>query len=493
MAATETVKITRTTAVGAPVDRTIEIPRSLGSVSLLRQIGEGGMGVVWLGRDEMLGRDVAVKFLFGAASGDDSSLAMFIEGARAAAAVRHPGLVGVYTADIVQGVPYLVMEYVEGPTLERVIHRCGSLGLEAGWEVIRSACESVAELHHREIVHRDIKPANVMLTSEPRVVLTDFGLACERRGRDASEALAGTPAYMAPEMYEGVVSPRTDVYALGVMAFEALTGRLPFDGSLEEIRRAHANAPAPIAVLLESGVPEGMTKVIEQALHKSHLFRTKTAHHLLQALEQALPRGFARERCPVVLADLVSRALDGSEGTSEGQGSDPDLPYYDRLSTLAMSRRRSDRLTPVPLGATADEAAPIPGETPTPVASMELAAPERVTRRYLRAAVAASVFFVVWSVTGILARDPIMSQLWSWSQEAGWSSESDPTVIAGRRFTAAPPRALAWVFDVGTLAMIFIPAFAGSALIGYRLGRTPGTSKKGVNKGKSGRGEDPSA
>src|SRR6185503_16907216 len=146
---------------------------------------------------------------------------------------------------------------------------------------------AVAELHDQGIVHRDLKPSNVLLDRNGRVLVTDFGLAVRRdptAGLTATDAPAGTPAYMAPEMFEGRVSPRSDIYALGILMFQALVGKVPFEGTFEDLRQKHQTQPLPLEKLREAGVPENVIDIVERATHKQLMFRYKTAHELGRAI-----------------------------------------------------------------------------------------------------------------------------------------------------------------------------------------------------------------
>src|SRR5262249_35823688 len=160
-------------------------------------------------------REVAVKFLLNAVDADDPGFQAFLVGARAAAAVRHLGLTAIHHADVVEDIPYLVMEYVAGPSAAELLAAHGALPLAPALALMLQVTDAVAELHEHGIVHRDIKPSNVLIDSNGRAYVTDFGLTCLRR--DGDSRVAGTPAYMAPEMFHGQVSPRSDVFALGVM------------------------------------------------------------------------------------------------------------------------------------------------------------------------------------------------------------------------------------------------------------------------------------
>jgi serine/threonine protein kinase len=140
----------------------------------------------------------------------------------------------------------------------------------------------VAELHEREIIHRDIKASNVLLDRDGRVFVTDFGLTCPQRlGRDGPSfpSIGGTVPYMAPEMFDGQVSARRDVYALGITTFELLTGRVPFLGTFDQIRDQHRSAPLPVEALHERQGAPALVEVLERATHKDAMFRYKTAAH----------------------------------------------------------------------------------------------------------------------------------------------------------------------------------------------------------------------
>ncbi|MEI7658226.1 MAG: serine/threonine-protein kinase [Phycisphaerae bacterium] len=335
----------------------VEVPRRLGSVELVREIGRGGMGVVWLGRDELLGRDVAVKFMLGAAAGDDDPhFATFLEGARAAAALRTPGITAVHHADVVAGSPYIVMEYVDGPSLARVIRVSKSLSVAAAWHVMRVLAGTVGELHDAGIVHRDIKPSNVMLDLDGRLFLTDFGVAILRRddGGDVGRArLAGTPAYMAPEAFEARASARVDVYALGITLYEMLVGEPPFAAdTLEGLRRLHETAEVPAERLTARGVGSAIVDIVDRALRKDPKFRFKSARHLLEAMDRVrldpalLARGEPDLRAAAMTARVAveTRSSDGGEPSTASDAANRTL--YDHMATIAARKRAAPHVPP---------------------------------------------------------------------------------------------------------------------------------------------------
>lgn len=343
-----TIQITKRTVDGgsSTVETVMEIPRKLGSVVLQRQIGKGGMGVVWLGRHELLNREVAVKFLLNLKpANDDPGFEVMLEGARAAAAITHEGLNRVLHADVIDGVPFLVMEFVEGPTVGDLVSVHGALSLAVSRSIMERLCHSTSELHDNGVVHRDIKPSNILLSPDAKPVLTDFGLACFRSGEELQFTVpnvAGTPTYMAPEMWDCQVSARSDVYALGIVLFELLTGRVPFEGTVQEIEFAHRQARIPDHALAE--IPPDIASIIERCTNKNPIYRYKSARHLARAIEEAfdaLEESIAsKSKGDQELPRLV-RAIRSARSESDSGQDQSQLSYYDRIGTLAGTRKKS--------------------------------------------------------------------------------------------------------------------------------------------------------
>jgi serine/threonine protein kinase len=325
-------------------------PKQLGSIRLIRPIGKGGMAEVWLGRHEILGRNVAVKILSTTVMHQgDPSWKEFIEGASVAAARAHPGLNKVFHADVAEGMPYLVLEYLDGPNLHELLARSGRLDLAAARAIIESVCGAVAELHQHDLVHRDLKPSNIMLTTDGQVIVTDFGLA--RAGpagalRANSGGVAGTPTYMAPEMFDGVVSARTDVYAIGMTAYQLLCGRPAFSATFDELKQQHQTAEIDLEPLRAAGVPARVIEVIIRATSKDVLFRPKSARHVLDAFRTAFDTAGVRCASPQELTTLLTRrslaALQTTPAVVAASG-----VWHDRLAALA-GRRRDRRPQPEP-------------------------------------------------------------------------------------------------------------------------------------------------
>ncbi len=208
-----------------------------------RLLGKGGMGAVYLGRHLVIGREVAIKFLHAELAADEDVVKRFYREAQAAAAIRHKNIIDVLDVGVApEGEPYLVMEYLEGEDLASMIKRVGSFDLATACGILEPVLLALAAAHEKGIIHRDLKPENIFLAqfdNEPTTIkLIDFGISKFVQAGDKSRLtqtgmLLGTPAYMSPEQAKGggaAVDTRTDIYAMGVILYEMLTGALPFKG-----------------------------------------------------------------------------------------------------------------------------------------------------------------------------------------------------------------------------------------------------------------------
>jgi serine/threonine-protein kinase len=249
---------------------------------------------VWRGTDLLLDRPVAIKILNSVLAADESYLERFRGEARIAAALSHPGIAAVYDVgegalppDSSRPVPYLVMELVEGPSVAQLL-AAGALGTDRAVPLVAAAARALDFAHDRGVVHRDVKPANLMLTARHQVKVTDFGIA-RREGAvplTTTGQLVGTPEYLAPEVIKGrPATVQSDVYALGVIAYECLSGRRPFGGDNHlAILTAHVDqAPMP----LPTDVPATVAAAVMKAMEKDPARRFETAAAFADTLEQA--------------------------------------------------------------------------------------------------------------------------------------------------------------------------------------------------------------
>jgi len=256
---------------------------TVGKYRIVRKIGEGGMGVVYLAEHALIGRRAAVKVLLPAYSHDLHIVNRFFNEARAIAAIKHPGLVDIYDfGTLDDGSAFLVMEWLSGESLAARVSRKGRLRPNFAVEVARQIAGAMAAAHAESIVHRDLKPDNIYLVTDhdlpfaTRVKVLDFGVAKVTSAhtgamRTASHAVLGTPAYMSPEQCRGAgsVDGRSDVYALGCILFEMVTGQPPFVAEgMGEVFADHLRTPAPSPRALAPNVSDELSRTILRCLEK---------------------------------------------------------------------------------------------------------------------------------------------------------------------------------------------------------------------------------
>ncbi|WP_327589022.1 protein kinase [Nonomuraea sp. NBC_00507] len=305
-----------------------------GRYRLDTRIGAGGMGEVWRGEDIVLARTVAVKVLLPGRMEDPGFVARFQGEARAMATINHAGVVDVYDYGVSGDTVYLVMKFVDGEPLDRLLSRLGRIPPQAAMELIAQAASALQAVHDQGIVHRDVKPGNLLVQRDGTLVLTDFGIArsdLANRLTDAGMVL-GTAAYCAPEQAEGApVTPAVDIYALGVVAYECLVGQRPFDGdsavtiALKHIREA----PPP----LPPGIPPAVRTLVEIALSKDPARRYPTAKAMSEAA-RAIASGQAPEpvQPPVTGATMVPPADYPPRQTGQYAASPHQPGQYDASS-----------------------------------------------------------------------------------------------------------------------------------------------------------------
>jgi serine/threonine protein kinase len=269
-----------------------------GRYKLESKLGSGGMSTVYLARDETLERWVAVKVLHREISDQPDQIERFRREARAAAQLSHPNVVAVIDAGEDGGHPYIVFEYVEGETLKHRIENLGRLPLSEAAAYAIEIGRGLAIAHARRLVHRDVKPQNVLIDSEGRAKVTDFGIAreLESKGLTATGRVLGTTDYVSPEQAMGhVVDARSDIYSLGVVLFEMLTGDVPFHAeSLVGVAMKHVNEPMPDVQHRRREVSAALAAVVETATVKEPTQRYADMPAMLRDLEAALEVEVAR-------------------------------------------------------------------------------------------------------------------------------------------------------------------------------------------------------
>ncbi len=273
-------------------------------------IARGGVAVVWRAWDERLGRSVAVKVLLPHVATDEVTVERFRREMVTAAAVAHPNVVAIYDTGQVGDLVYLVMEHVDGPSLKDVLRELGPLDPVVAAALGEQVASALAEAHQRGLVHRDVKPANVLLTSSGVVKVTDFGIATavddDQPTLTAEGKVVGTAAYLAPEQLQGrTADPRVDVYSLGIVLYECLVGRPPFDG---DTPTATATARLTQDVVpprqLRADVPRDLDAIVVRATSRTADDRFRDAGAMAAALTRLVP---------ATPEDLTARLVDGQE------------------------------------------------------------------------------------------------------------------------------------------------------------------------------------
>jgi len=266
--------------------------QTLGKYELLEKIGEGGFGVVYKARDPALDRLVALKVLAPQFTSDSQAVERFRQEARLAARLKHPHIVTIYEVGEAAGRYFIAMEWIEGQSLDQRITAQGALPLGEVVRLVEQVAEALDYAHRQGLIHRDIKPANILLDSQGQATLTDFGIvkAMNEAGLTTTGMALGTPEYMAPEqVLGGELDARTDLYALGVVLFHALTGQAPFRGTTPfVIQKAHLEEPPPDPRALNPALSPAIAMVILKALSKQPEQRFQSGAELKQALQQAL-------------------------------------------------------------------------------------------------------------------------------------------------------------------------------------------------------------
>lgn len=314
-----------------------------GKFRLERQLASGGMGFVWRAWDTQLEIPVAIKVMADAMVDSPGYVARFQLEAKAAAQIRSPHVVNIYEHGVHERLPYIVMELLEGETLNDRLRRQRRLSLPATARILRDICKALHRAHELGIVHRDLKPANVFLArdvDDDIVKVLDFGIAKLTQGGGggfvtATGELMGTPHYMSPEHIQASkhVDHRADLWSLGIIAFRALTGHLPYNGGIYEVTSQILTGPVPVASALAPDLPPAVDAFFARALARDIRDRFQSARELSEALNKLANEGAPPE--------------PGSPTKPPGVGPD-------ELPTVALARPSGEPPAPP-----AEEAAPI--------------------------------------------------------------------------------------------------------------------------------------
>ncbi|MFA6457502.1 MAG: serine/threonine-protein kinase, partial [Bacteroidota bacterium] len=265
--------------------------KTISHYRILNQLGSGGMGVVYKAEDTKLKRIVALKFLPSEFTRDPDARKRFLREAQTASTLQHRNICTIHeVTESVDGQLYIVMDYYQGETLKQILER-GPVQVNNALTIIEQVAEGIAEAHKHGIIHRDIKPANIIVTADGIVKILDFGLA---KAQNVSTITMmgrtpGTVAYMSPEQaVGGIVDRRSDLWSLGVVLYEMLTGQRPFQGDVEQgLVYAITNLNQPSPRSFNSEIPISIERIIQKALHKNPNDRTASVEGFLAQLKDA--------------------------------------------------------------------------------------------------------------------------------------------------------------------------------------------------------------
>ena len=291
-----------------------------GRYELIEKIGEGGMAVVYKGKDRLLNRYVAIKILRPEYTKDEQFIESFRRESQAAAGLSHPNIVGVYDVGKEGNIHFIVMELIDGKTLSEVIKEKGRLEYKEAINITLQVASALGLAHKNQITHRDIKPHNILITSTGVAKLADFGIAKAVSAATiagGSNKIMGSVHYFSPEQARGAyVDERSDIYSLGIVLFEMLTGKVPFDGDNPvSIALMHINDPMPSLTKEVPGVPPQLEKIVNKATEKYQSNRYRNVDEMISDLEDI---------------EFVTKVIGKNAFAVEDNSSDASQPKQER-------------------------------------------------------------------------------------------------------------------------------------------------------------------
>ena len=305
----------------------------LGRYEIIEKIGEGGMAVVYKAKDRLLNRYVAIKILRPEFVKDEQFVENFRKESQAAAGLSHPNI--VYDVGKEGNIHFIVMELIDGKPLSQVIDEKGRLDYKEAISIARQVASALSLAHKNQIIHRDVKPHNILITSTGTAKLADFGIAravSKASIAEGSEKIMGSVHYFSPEQARGAyVDERSDIYSLGIVLYEMLTGKVPFDGDNPiSIALMHINDPMPSVSSQVPGIPPQLEKVIEKATDKYQSNRYKTADEMIEDLDNI---------------DFITKVMGSSIFESQLEKKDEDIS--DAIKEAEDVKKREDEKKPV--------------------------------------------------------------------------------------------------------------------------------------------------
>ena len=321
----------------------------LGHYDIVAELGRGGMGVVYKGHESSLNRYVAIKVLADSLAHDEAVKERFLREARSMAALNDPHIIQIYFIGDDEGQTYFVMEFVEGESLGSMLKREGKLSVEQAAKVIQQTAMGLATAHDRGVIHRDIKPGNLMITSRGTVKIADFGIALSNH--DLTKKLTttgefvGTPGYLSPEVCLGKpVDQRSDIFSLGIVMFEMLTGRMPFtDESPLGLMLEVVKAEIPDVREINHDVDPEIARILDKMIAKDPAERYQNCHELVDELN-AHP--LVAKGGPIALKPKISAAAATMIGQKTPVAAQTSLPATPRTPAAMAQNGAPTRITP---------------------------------------------------------------------------------------------------------------------------------------------------
>ncbi len=284
-------KITLTKDSASAIEKEFKIGSTFaGRYLIIEELGKGGMGSVYKVLDKEVDEKIALKFLNPEVAANEKTITRFRNELKTARKISHKNVCRIYDLSKKQGIYYITMEYVSGDDLKHVVRMMGQVNIGKALFIAKQICEGLVQAHRKGIVHRDLKPQNIMLDRDGNARIMDFGIACslETKGVTDTGMMIGTPEYMSPEQVEGKEADfRSDIYSLGVIIYEMVTGKIPFDGETAlSIALKHKNETPPDPKEFNNKVPEALSQVILRCMEKPADLRYQTAEELLSELNK---------------------------------------------------------------------------------------------------------------------------------------------------------------------------------------------------------------
>ena len=339
-----------------------------GRYEMLEEIGKGGMALVYKAQDHFLNRFVAVKVLKEELRDDKEFVTRFNTEAQAAARISNPHVVSIYDVGFENGLYYIVMEYIEGITLKEYISEKKPLGWKSAAIFAAQICEGLDAAHQQSVIHRDIKPQNIIVTADNTLKVTDFGIAraTSQATTTNSSSTIGTVHYLSPEQARGgFTNERTDIYSLGVVLYEMLTGRLPFDDSTAvAIAIKHIQEKPVLPRILNNDIPESMEHIVMKAMNKEQDLRYSSASELLADLRTVISNPYVelgnedmdmtRKREPIGPEEIKNyekkradktRGYDDYSDRVDKEMEESKLRSLDRKRAIREQKKKERRIT----------------------------------------------------------------------------------------------------------------------------------------------------